>query len=207
MNNESPSSNMRRLKRVMSDSGLIYTLETDSERTKDNLLCNYCAAKNDTATEAACTIYKQLDQIEQSGVIPMIRACRAYQPIITFKPRLIGLDREFNTFRIGSAWYNRLMPGVTVGLMNSQTNEIFGKAIVQKVVSGGFEAMCAEHALNNHLMLGLSKETAAQRLEEILRKIYGKFIADQQAKLIATVIYLRNVNCDAQDLQARAASG
>ena len=209
MNNQAPNHNMRRLKRVMSETGLIYTLETDSERAKDNLLCNYCAAKLPALGDTGCKIYGDLFKMSERGVIPMIRACHSYQPIISFRPRLIGFSGRFNTFRIGNAWYQRLMPGVVVGLMNTQNSEVFARAVVERIEVGSFSQMCKEHASNNHMLLGMEPVAAGKKMEEILRQMYGRILQDNQDRLETTVIYMRNVLFEehAEDHQHRAASG
>lgn len=192
--NAAPDKNMRRLKRVQTEVGLSYTLETAADQQKDNLLCNYCAWKVATPDYSICETYKNLsDMQQQHGVSMMVRTCPKYQPIIAFKPKLVGFDGTFNTFRMGLAWFGRLMPGVVVGLMNSDNDEIFGKAVVQKLYQGPFPKMCDEHAYMNHMLLGLEPDDASERMREIIRKAYGKFVRDSMETSMASVIYLKNL--------------
>lgn len=194
MDKNQPDSNMRRLKRVLTDRGLLYTLETETERARDNLLCNYCAAKVASPGFSACEVYSDLMEIqENTGAVAMVRSCKAYQPILVFRPPMVGLDGQFNTFRLGSAWFNRLLPGVIVGLVNASDNKVFGRARVLSVIDGDFDKMCEEHAYKNHMLLGKSREVAAKEMTKILRQAYGKIFA-LQTNQKATVIYLERLN-------------
>jgi hypothetical protein len=191
---EQPDKNMRRLKRVQTDAGLSYTLETAADQKRDNLLCNYCAWKATTPDHPRCESYSNLTELQESHKVGvMVRTCSKYQPILTFTPKLVGFDGYFNTFRIGLAWFGRLMPGVTVGLMNSHTEEIFAKAAVVKVVSGPFSEMSEQHAHMNHMLLGLEPDEASEKMRNIMRQAYGKFVRDDIMTRDATVIYLRNL--------------
>lgn len=191
---QAPEKNMRRLKRVQTETGLSYTLETESERTKDNLLCNYCAWKVQTKDYPMCKTYSDmLDMQKDAKISVMVRTCATYQPIIAFRPKLMGFDGTFNTFRMGTAWFGRLMPGVIIGLMNAENDEIFAKAEVIKVVQGKFPDMCDQHAYMNHMLLGMEPEDASEKMRGIIRQAYGKFVHGNMDSSMATVIYLKNL--------------
>jgi len=93
--------------------------------------------------------------------------------------------------------------------MNSQKNELFARAVVERVETGSFREMCQQHASNNHMLLGMEPVAAAKRMEEILRQMYGRILQDNQDRLETTVIYMRNVRHErhAEDCQDRTASG
>jgi len=191
MNDTALNTNLRRLKRVQTERGLAFTLETEADRKRNLMLCAYCAWSQETPDYQACSIYKELRGFESNGLVPVVRTCSRYQPVITFRPRLVGLDGVFNTFRLGVSWFNRLSPGVIVGLVNAETNEVFGKAKVLQVLHGSFDEMVEKHSHMNHLLLGMEPEEAASKMREIIARSYGKLVAANAQTI--TVVYLRNL--------------
>lgn len=189
---EKPIANMRRLKRIPSDEGLVYTLETQAEQRKDNLLCNYCGNKLPVVGFPGCPKYKELSGHQERGIGMMVRTCTIYQPLLTFRPPLGQYGKEFNTFRLGSAWYNRVSKGTTVALFNTESEEIFAKAEVTALYHGDLEEMCEEHASRNHLFIGDKKGNVAERMEKAIRQAYGHIIRSNHVP--CSVIYLRNLD-------------
>jgi hypothetical protein len=190
---EKEYTNMRRLKRIPAQSGLTFTLETAQERKKDNLLCNYCGWKEAVAGYDQCQTYSGLEGLRQEqGLGIIIRTCQEFQPVLTFRPPLGQYESEFNTFRLGSAWYNRVSPGTIVALYDTTEQEIFGKAQVLETHHGSLQDMCEEHAHNNHLFLDRDPSEAPEAMYGAISKMYGH-IAKKREGLLCTVIYLENI--------------
>lgn len=196
VNLEQPNSNMRRLKRIPADGKLVYTLETEADRKRDNLLCHYCAWKLPFDGYLQCPTFKRLYHYSDNIGL-LVRTCSEFQPILTFRPPTRGLDRTFNTFRLGTAWANRLSAGNTVGLMDAVEQKMLGKARVLSVFSGHIQEMCDEHADQNHAMLGTDRATASERMMKLIRQSYGKLPLAQTDQV--TVIYLENLCGDNGD--------
>lgn len=190
--NDNPISNMRRLKRIPSEGGLTFTLETKQEQKKNNLLCDYCGWKNQHGEYGSCEKYERMKRFGVHGLGVIVRSCPIYQPILTFRPPLGEYEAEFNTFRLGSAWYNRVSPGTVCALYDTMGKEIFGKAEVTETHHGDLEEMCDEHACNNHLFIGTDPEEAAEKMVVAIRQAYGH-IVKQKEDLKCTVIYLNNL--------------
>lgn len=184
-------SNMRRLKRIPAENGLTFTLETLQEQKKDNLLCNFCGWQEKEAGYDECEKYKKLKRYESEGIAIAVRNCDVYQPILTFRPPLGYYKGKFNTFRLGSAWYNRISVGTVCALYDTSKNEIFGKAVVEEVHHGDLEEMCEDHAHRNHLFLKTDPDEATERMLGAINKAYGHIIK-QKEDPTCTVIYLKN---------------
>lgn len=115
--------------------------------------------------------------------------CVEYQPVIPFKS-LAGTEGQFNTFRLGGAWFNRVREGDTIGLLNT-TGEKMATAEVRSVHVASKEEMLAEHAHLNHLMLAKASKDPVSDLTKTVRNLYGtNFFA--KAPLM-TVIYLSRI--------------
>ena len=114
-------------------------------------------------------------------------------PVIGFIPPHVGLDGDFNTFRLGLTLLKRLEPGRKVLLMCEKTKAVFGIAEVMSLSSGSLVDMCQAHGARNHTELGaLDPEASPMRLLTFVRKIYGPHIATDAKK--TTVVYLRRFN-------------
>jgi hypothetical protein len=113
------------------------------------------------------------------------------QVVIGFIPPIIGVDGDFNTFRLGRK-YASLSEGVEVLLMDEKRKVVFGKAIVLDVSVGPLSALCAVYASENHTELDKSDGNHADRLYRTLEKIYGPHIVEPNKT--ATVVKLRRVN-------------
>lgn len=187
--------NMRRLKRVPGEDGLKFTLETAAEQEKDNLLCNFCGWRDLNVDIPKCPKYTALARYAKKGVGLLIRTCETYQPILTFrltKKMEDGFKGEFNTFRLGATWHNRVSPGVICALYDTGKKEVFGKAMVTATYNGDMEEMCFDHAWKNHLFMGLDQEDAASKMESAMRNAYGH-IMEYRKNSICTVINLERI--------------
>lgn len=113
------------------------------------------------------------------------------QVVIGFIPPVVGVDGDFNTFRMGRK-YASLTAGVEVLLMDQKRMVVFGKATVLDVSVGPLSALCAVYASENHTELDQDDGDHAQRLYRTLEKIYGPHIV--KPNKTATVVKLRRVN-------------
>jgi hypothetical protein len=124
----------------------------------------------------------------------LVKSCQVYQPILTFRPPLLGLEGNFNTFRIGAAWAHRVAPGVIVGLGDRANGDrIFGKAIVRKVFYGDYETMCRKYAKDNHMLVEskMTRKAAAEKMAKIMRNAYGKIVVENAEDI--SVIYMERL--------------
>lgn len=111
--------------------------------------------------------------------------------VIDFAPGAVGLEGDFNTFRIGLFYSKRLTVGETVLLMDSKEKKVIGKARVLGVSLGPLNMMLDKHAARNHSQIGLSEADAPVRLREVLNRFYGPHIATDNRK--TTVVHLRRI--------------
>lgn len=112
--------------------------------------------------------------------------------VVGFIPPVIGVEGEFNTFRLGGFYAKNLSPGETVFLLNEKEKIVFGRAVVESIDVGKLGEMVAIHAHKNHTELTNDPMTAPERLGQTLRKIYGPHIATLTRK--TTVIYLKRLD-------------
>ena len=113
------------------------------------------------------------------------------QVVIGFIPPVVGVNGEFNTFRMGRR-YASLAEGAEVLLMDQKRMVVFGKATVLDVSVGPLSALCAVFASENHTELEHNDGEHAERLYRTLEKIYGPHIV--KPNRTATVIKLRRVS-------------
>lgn len=112
--------------------------------------------------------------------------------VIDFHPPILGLDGEFNTFRLGRTWSKRLKAGDHVLLTDRKNSVVFGRAEVTAVHTGPLGEMCKAHAIHNHTQRESTPEQAPERLlKEVLQKLYGPHIAHETKASV--VIYLRRL--------------
>lgn len=111
--------------------------------------------------------------------------------VVGFIPPVVGIEDEFNTFRLGGFYAKHLSPGDEVLLLNEKEKMVFGRARVEKVEVGGLGEMLLIHAHKNHTELANDPNTAPERLHDTIRKIYGPQIATLTKK--TTVIYLKRI--------------
>jgi hypothetical protein len=121
-----------------------------------------------------------------------------HKVVIGFIPPVVGVDAQFNTFRMGRR-YARLVEGEEVFLMDEKNKIVFGKAIVLDVSVGPVAALCAVYANENHTQLGANDSDCSERLYKVLEKIYGPHIV--KPNRTATVIKLRRVVCEGDSTQ------
>ncbi len=111
--------------------------------------------------------------------------------VIGFIPPIVGVEAEFNTFRLGGFYARNLSPNQDVFLLNEKDKVVFGRAVVEYVESGQLGELCLIHAHRNHTELNNDPTDAPARLFALLQKIYGPHIAIPAKK--ACVIYLRRI--------------
>lgn len=111
--------------------------------------------------------------------------------VVGFIPPILGVEGDFNTFRLGLRLAKALAPKDMVLLVDRKTDMAFGAARVRKIVTGELWPLCVEHAARNHRELGDKPEYAAARLFAYLQRLYGPHIATHTKK--TTVIYLRRI--------------
>ena len=113
------------------------------------------------------------------------------QVVIGFIPPLVGMDEDFNTFRMGRR-LAALKEGEEVFLMDEKRKVVFGRATVLDVSVGPLSALCAVFASENHTELDRpDSENSAERLYQTLQRIYGPHIVSPNKT--ATVVKLRRV--------------
>ena len=112
------------------------------------------------------------------------------QVVIGFIPPIVGVEAEFNTFRLGKK-FGTLPIGSEVLLMDEKRKVVFGKATVTDVTVGPLSALCAVYAPENHTELQHQDGKHAERLYQTLTKIYGPHIVKPDKT--ATVIKLRRI--------------
>ena len=110
---------------------------------------------------------------------------------IGFIPPVVGVEGEFNTFRLGKRYAKELSPGQTVYLLDEKKKIVFGSAEVISVDSGALMEMCALHAHRNHSELGKDANYAAANLYETLTRIYGPQMV--RPTRTASVVFLRRI--------------
>lgn len=116
-----------------------------------------------------------------------VQQCTDYQPVISFKS-LKGTEGEFNTFRLGGAWFTRVKPGQLIGILNDKCEKV-GDALVKAVHCGDKQRMLNDHASMNHLILSRETDEPAVELRRLIRNLYGtNFLAKAE---LMTVIYLK----------------
>lgn len=115
----------------------------------------------------------------------------ASKQVIDFASPIMGLDGEFNTFRLGLFYFKRLQAGQVCHLMDSKEKLLLGTAIVTHVEKGTLEEMLLKYGAHNHAVLNVCEEDRVGTLTQIITRIYGPHIATPSRK--TTVIYLRRL--------------
>lgn len=136
-------------------------------------LCEVCAARQDCSARA--------DTPTQ---------CASFVPVLSFKDES-GLEGEFNTFRRGRGWANRLLLGQVVGLFALTSGRIIGRAVVDGLHVSALGDLLDRLAASNHLMKGSEAASAVERLHRVLRALYGVNHAAFDA--VFTVVEVRRV--------------
>ena len=105
--------------------------------------------------------------------------------VIGFTPPLIGLEGEFNTFRIGGKWFKTLQVGECVAILDEKNKRIVSYAEVTELHKGQFREMLEKFAYKNHTGLG------ATDLGNFILRLYGPHIVNDTK--LTTVICLRKL--------------
>ena len=117
----------------------------------------------------------------------MVSECGAFMPVVGFQDTT-GLDREeFNTFRRGRGWANRVFAGCRVALCDIGAGRLIGTAVVTDVHVAPLGELLGQHAATNHLMLAVEEARAPEELHRVLRRLYGTTYAaaSQEFSVIA----------------------
>lgn len=110
--------------------------------------------------------------------------------VIGFIPPVVGIDGEFNTFRMGRK-LSKLPEGEDVLLMDEKKKAVIGMAKVTYVDSGTLSEMRVLYASQNHTELATKSENPSESLYKTILKIYGPHIVNPSK--IFTVVGLRRV--------------
>lgn len=165
------------------DSGR-FTIETVAEKKREVLLCDTCGINDQ------CPVRLMMDKTD-AFVTLSVRNCEKFIPSIGFMPPMVGLDRQFNTLRVGKGWFERLRPSDRVAMVNTKTEEIEGYAEVLHLYHGNYNTMLERHAAHNHTAAFRDPGQSAQSyVGEILRRAHGHFLSENST---LTAIYLRRL--------------
>ena len=102
--------------------------------------------------------------------------------VLDFIPPVVGIEREFNTIRLGMAWAKKLQPGDHVYLMDNKERRIIGLAEVTALDVDTLVNICQKHGHLNHTQISPSEKPecsldAGERMMNVILKIYGPHIA------------------------------
>ncbi|MEJ7806016.1 MAG: hypothetical protein WKG03_08885 [Telluria sp.] len=112
-------------------------------------------------------------------------------PVIGFIPPVAGVDKEFNTFRLGLKLSKTLQVGSKVFLMDEKAKIVFGSAEVTDIVSGELGELCLLHAATNHRELANDPIGAPERLYKYIEKLFGPHIVNPKKN--TTVVFMRRL--------------
>jgi hypothetical protein len=116
-----------------------------------------------------------------------ITSCASYIPQLAFRDDA-GMEGEFNTFRLGGMWAQRLHPGQHVMLVRTNEEKI-GVAVVQSVHVGSLAEMIDEHGLENHLSIAADRRGRELDMLKVMKAVYGSTRVDLRS--MTTVVYLK----------------
>lgn len=169
--------------RTAPDGDMRYIRLKSSGYISKRMLCDHCGSISQCEME---------DKSRWRFSIVEYKECAKFQPVIIFRPPLIGLEDQFNTFRMGRAWFNRVKAGTRVALLDASKREVFGRATVIAVYYGSKALMQELHGPRNHLMLNLKFDDKHQMVEHfsgLCRRAMGNIIYENSDT--ASVIYMR----------------
>lgn len=153
----------------------VYHSRTKTRGAKD--LCQHCGHNGN------CTKQQKNAQEE-------LYECREYQFPIAFRDAR-GLAGEFNTMRLGKAWFGRVKEGDVVALVDKEGTRV-GQAQVQRVFLLPKDEALHHHAEQNHLYREKTWRdkmlSVTAKMEKILRSSYGNLVYNNNDRV--TVIYL-----------------
>lgn len=170
---------MRRVKRAESGD---FVLGKPPERV--NSLCRACGIND------RCKLYKAHKKV--TWALPEVTVCQRFVPVLGFRPPIVGLEKSFNTMRLGKAWTERVAPGTVVALLNTVDSKLLGFARVTHIEVGAFDTMVWAHGADNHLVVNSPKgrNECIEEVRYVLQKSYGKFLTPE-SKL--TVVYCTRI--------------
>jgi len=152
----------------MVDANLRYVvLEEDSLyrlRRKSGSLCDHCGIRN------SCNAHSN-----------SVKTCSTYMPVIKFFD-MKGTDKPFNTMRLRSAWFKRVIKGQTVALVDKD-NQVAGTALVT-----GKHVDTKENVLHSYYKENHMKPESPDEMEKILRRCNGNLFVNLAEEI--TVIEL-----------------
>lgn len=161
--------NLRALKREGS-----FTL-TPLQRVRGHSLCDKCYYGGIGSPYCPVNegMRKQYDWAEYTVI-----KCKMFVPPLFFMDD-VGLNTEgCNTFRLGSAWGNRVLPGDEIALIHRPTSELIRVATVKQVLVREKMSAIRNHSHKNHTFIddGLSRGRAAKLMADLLPKLNGPLI-------------------------------
>lgn len=150
-------------------------------RSKD-ILCDRCGRK------PICGHYARGRRQQRRASHP---SCKGYIPVLKFKKPHKGFEGNFNTFRHGKAWLKRAQVGTILGLVDADTELVFGYARITSIIVGDKQEMEAAHGRKNHAMRDAPEMNDVEFTEQFikLRKRNSGNMIYNNAKY-ATVLYM-----------------
>lgn len=172
---------MQRVKRIDG----YYTLENKGGADKLELLCDQCGISE-------CSIRMVLTKlkINRFNAKLAVKRCESFIPRLEFRDNA-GMEAEFNTFRLGGAWFTRVAVGQLVNLSNP-LNGWQAVAEVTGVHRGTFAEMARLYGADNHLAIDAELSERDFSLADVMRQCYGPQRFSEQSTV--TVIQLRRVD-------------
>lgn len=165
--------------------GGYYTLLPLDQGEDREALCEGCGLES-------CVMRQVMRRVEVNkyNAIVRVKSCQSFQPILDFRDQA-GTAGQFNTFRLGRAWEQRLKRGDIVALRGSD-KEIFGKACVKALHSGLFSVLNELYGSDNHSAIAAELAGKDFDLGRVMKNCYGstRFTEDR----VVSVIYLERLN-------------
>lgn len=146
-------------------------------------LCGKCGT-----CDCAIRLIARKLEVNRANAIVSIKSCLSYTPAFDFKD-VSGMEAQFNTFRVGLAWMQRLKVGDVVALRGPEG--IFGRASVTALHSGPFMEMDRLYGEDNHLAIQAAIEGKDFDMAKVLRGLYGPNRFDENRQ--TTVIYMERL--------------
>lgn len=176
--------NLKRSRWVKRTENDRFTIETAAEKKREVLLCDTCGINDQ------CPVRQMMNKAEHFVTLS-VRNCEKYIPCVGFMPPLLGLDRQFNTLRVGKGWFERLKVGDKVALVDTKTTGVEGYAEVIHLYHGNYQDMLIKHAPYNHVaFMREPGQSSADYVDEVLKKANGHFLSENST---LTAIYLRRL--------------